>query len=87
MAIVGRVSEQFSLRLPIGLRDRIKAAAATHGRSINSEIALLLLREYGGQRTEPATTEMVEEARAIWGDKAAAQLAEKLEKEVTGQTA
>lgn len=34
----GRGSEQFMLRLPDGMRDRIKASAAKEGRSMNAEI-------------------------------------------------
>ena len=34
----GRGSDQFPLRLPDGMRDRIKAAADENGRSMNSEI-------------------------------------------------
>lgn len=46
MSVVGRISEQVALRLPVGLRDRIKKTANEQGRSINSEIVLLLLRAY-----------------------------------------
>ncbi|MBB4522278.1 MULTISPECIES: Arc family DNA-binding protein [Rhizobium] len=38
MAKAGRGSDQFPLRLPEGLRDRIKAAAERGGRSMNTEI-------------------------------------------------
>lgn len=34
----GRESDKFMLRLPDGMRDRIKAAAAHNGRSMNTEI-------------------------------------------------
>jgi plasmid stability protein len=34
----GRDSDQFALRLPDGMRDRIKASAAKEGRSMNAEI-------------------------------------------------
>lgn len=40
--IVGRKSDQFSLRLPSGLRDHIKAAARAGGRSMNTEIVMIL---------------------------------------------
>lgn len=53
MAKPGRGSDQFPLRLPPGLRDRIKAYAARQGRSMNEEIVRLLEREF----PEPATVE------------------------------
>ncbi|MBB3811457.1 Arc family DNA-binding protein [Pseudochelatococcus contaminans] len=34
----GRGAEQFMLRLPDGMRDRIRAEADKHGRSMNAEI-------------------------------------------------
>ncbi len=38
--------DQFMLRLPDGLRDRVKDAAEKNGRSMNAEIVQLLEREY-----------------------------------------
>lgn len=38
--------EQFQLRLPPGLRDRIKTYAEAHGRSTNAEIVRRLEREF-----------------------------------------
>jgi len=38
--------DQFMLRLPSGLRDRIKAYAKEHNRSMNAEIIRVLEREY-----------------------------------------
>ena len=38
MANAGRGSDQFVLRLPAGMRDRIKRAAEHNGRSMNAEI-------------------------------------------------
>jgi len=38
--------DKFVLRLPDGLRDRIKVAADKSGRSMNAEIVQLLEREY-----------------------------------------
>lgn len=46
MAKPGRGSDQFPLRLPPGLRDRIKAYAAYQGRSMNEEIVRILEREF-----------------------------------------
>ncbi|WP_315855513.1 Arc family DNA-binding protein [Rhizobium leguminosarum] len=42
MAKAGRGSDQFPLRLPDGLRDRIKVAAERGGRSMNTEIVRAL---------------------------------------------
>lgn len=42
MAKAGRGSDQFPLRLPDGLRDRVKRHAEANGRSMNSEIVSLL---------------------------------------------
>lgn len=38
--------DKFVLRLPNGMRDRIKAAADENGRSMNSEIVATLLERY-----------------------------------------
>lgn len=38
----GRGSDQFPLRLPDGMRDRIKERAEANGRSMNAEIVSLL---------------------------------------------
>lgn len=46
MAVKRSKSDQFLLRLPPGLRDRIKAYAERHGRSMNEEIVRLLEREF-----------------------------------------
>ncbi len=43
---VGRESDKFMLRLPDGMRDRIKAAADRNGRSMNSEIVATLEEKY-----------------------------------------
>lgn len=42
----GRGSEQFMVRLPEGMRDRIRAAAERHGRSMNAEIIYTLEEAY-----------------------------------------
>jgi hypothetical protein len=39
-------AERFQVRLPPGLRDRIKAYAESHGRSMNTEIVRVLAREF-----------------------------------------
>ncbi|WP_158606028.1 Arc family DNA-binding protein [Sinorhizobium meliloti] len=40
------LAERFQVRLPAGLRDRIKAYAERHGRSMNTEIVRVLEREF-----------------------------------------
>ncbi|PTQ72733.1 Arc family DNA-binding protein [Celeribacter persicus] len=45
-AKAGRGSDQFVVRLPDGMRDRIKAAAETNNRSMNAEIVATLEKEY-----------------------------------------
>jgi hypothetical protein len=42
MAKAGRGSEQVMIRLPDGMRDRIRLAAEKHGRSMNAEIVSVL---------------------------------------------
>ena len=44
--------DQFVLRFPDGLRDRIKVYAARHGRSMNAEIVRVLEKDF----PEPLTT-------------------------------
>ncbi|WP_280954520.1 Arc family DNA-binding protein [Metarhizobium album] len=39
-------SDQFQLRLPPGLRERVKVYAERHGRSMNAEIVRILEREF-----------------------------------------
>lgn len=51
MAKAGRGADQYMLRLPDGLRDRIKAYAERVGTSINSEIVRVLEREFPVQWT------------------------------------
>lgn len=43
---IGRESDKFMLRLPDGMRDRIKAAAEVNGRSMNAEIVATLHEKY-----------------------------------------
>lgn len=42
MATVGRGAEQYTVRFPDGLRDRIKSAAEANNRSMNAEIVARL---------------------------------------------
>lgn len=44
MTRVGREGEKFALRLPDGLRGRIKEVAEQNSRSMNSEIVTILER-------------------------------------------
>lgn len=43
---IGRMSDQFPLRFPPGLRDRIREAASENLRSMNAEIIVQLERAY-----------------------------------------
>lgn len=47
--------DQFVVRLPDGMRDRIKAAAAANNRSMNAEIVAVLQEHYPEQ---PPTTDL-----------------------------
>lgn len=46
MSIVGRGADQFTVRFPDGMRDRIKAAAESNNRSMNAEIVAALQEKY-----------------------------------------
>ncbi|WP_273280953.1 Arc family DNA-binding protein [Pseudooceanicola atlanticus] len=46
MATVGRGAEQYTVRFPDGLRDRIRVAAELNGRSMNAEIVATLMEHY-----------------------------------------
>lgn len=46
MAESRSLTDKFMLRLPDGLRDRIKVSADMNGRSMNSEIVAILEREF-----------------------------------------
>lgn len=61
-----QLAERFQIRLPPGLRDRIKTYAEAHGRSMNTEIVRILEREF----PEPWSMsdrifELVEMAKAL----------------------
>jgi len=47
-------AERFQVRMPLGLRDRIKAASEAEGRSMNTEIVRALLRAF----PEPTSADM-----------------------------
>ncbi|MDE4303645.1 Arc family DNA-binding protein [Phaeobacter gallaeciensis] len=56
-----RDSDRFIVRLPDGMRDRIKAAAAVGGRSMNAEIVRVLEAAF----PEPAEISLAEEIRQV----------------------
>lgn len=67
MSIVGRGAEQFTVRFPEGLRDRIKAAADANNRSMNAEIVATLAEKYP-QHVDPIFEEMLETAMRLAPD-------------------
>ena len=80
-----RESDRFMLRLPDGMRDRIKTAAAENNRSMNAEIVATLEEKY------PAPVSRVDELRrlvglldsqALAGDPMGAEQAEKTVEEM-----
>lgn len=50
MALTGRESDKFMLRLPEGLRTALKAAAAKNGRSMNAEMVARLEDSFSGEQ-------------------------------------
>lgn len=57
-----RGSDQFQLRLPEGMRDRIKVAAEENGRSMNAEILATLAEAYPDPSPQaPDLSAMIEE--------------------------
>lgn len=46
MAKAGRGSDQFMIRLPEGMRERIKSVAEKNGRSMNAEVVALLEEKF-----------------------------------------
>lgn len=59
--------DKFIVRLPDGMRDRIKAAADANSRSMNSEIVATLEEKY----PQPASSDLPEVARMFLADLAA----------------
>lgn len=57
--------DKFVLRLPDGMRDRIKAAADENGRSMNSEIVATLEDAYPEVDPEAAILEMIQHIREM----------------------
>ena len=66
---MAREDDRFIIRLPDGMRDRIKAAAAENLRSMNSEVLYHLKRIYGSA----AGPQVGAENPAAGNDKAALQ--------------
>lgn len=88
MAKAGRGADQYMLRLPAGLRDRIKAYSERMGTSINSEIVRILEMEFPEQwRVEDKLTELGEMLSVLAAgrkDPRFGEFAEKLEETITG---
>lgn len=78
-----QMEDKFILRLPDGMRDKIRAAAKASGRSMNAEIVQHLRRIYD----DDLRIAMVEEVRATFGVQAASQLAELLAGSAAGPQA
>lgn len=64
---MSRYADQYIVRFPEGLRDLIKEAAARNRRSMNAEMIFHLEKAM-----------LINEARILFGDKAAAELAAKV---------
>ena len=60
----GRGADQFALRLPDGMRDRIRAAAEANNRSMNAEIVATLLEKYPPE-VDPDVEALIEQAMKI----------------------
>lgn len=77
---VARGSEQFQLRLPDGLRHRIKSVADENGRSMNTEIVVALLERFPEIPAEAkAVVQMIEYVEGAEDDLEKATRAAKLE--------
>lgn len=53
-------ADRFQVRLPDGMRDRIKAAAAANNRSMNAEIVATLEEKYPPPKFSPALSKLAE---------------------------
>lgn len=81
MADTGRESDKFMLRLPDGMRDRIKAVAAQNNRSMNAEIVATLEAKYPSHSVSlvaRAVETKYDEIRDRQGEKAAADYLRKV---------
>lgn len=59
------LAERFQVRLPAGLRDRIKATAEANGRSMNTEIVSTLENAYPDPREVMEELSFIDEIDAI----------------------
>lgn len=64
-APTNRESDKFIVRLPDGMRDRIKAAADANNRSMNAEIVATLRDAYPEPDLDEATKEILEKFYAL----------------------
>lgn len=67
MAKAGRGDDQYMLRFPEGLRDRIKGEAEANGRSINSEIIARLSGEVLSNEAQETIRKLQEEISRLKG--------------------
>lgn len=65
MTKTGRDSDQFALRLPDGMRDRIRSSAESNRRSMNAEIVHCLDRILGKEAQEKGATEAATSSRHV----------------------
>lgn len=68
----GRGSDQFMLRLPEGMRDRIKLSADRNSRSMNAEIVATLEKAYPAVGSEALALALVEALREMPEDESQA---------------
>lgn len=62
-------NDKVNIRMPDGLRNRIKAAAALHGRSLNNEIVVALLDRFPELPSEAkAVVDLIDYIRAADDD-------------------
>lgn len=57
--IPSRGSDQFNLRLPEGMRDRLRDAAEANGRSMNAEIVARIEGSFEAQAADPLQDEQI----------------------------
>lgn len=55
--IAAKHADQYPVRFPPGLRDRVKAAAQSAGRSMNTEIVMILERALSGEEAAGTSPE------------------------------
>jgi hypothetical protein len=82
---VGRGAQQFPLRLPEGMRDRIRAAAGVNNRSMNSEIVATLQEKYPAPALDGLTCTDIRRLKGLVSHLGQADLDAKERLEVSGQ--